>query len=197
VRTAEEVVKQQKGTGVGKRSPLKLSARFEPKSTTIGTRKRSPSFPPGGLPPHLGFQQVRNSAYATGSTASTAPKCRRNLSAALLLGVVQEQRNQEPHKCKDQHDNPHSLQYVRNFYFRVPAALAATMLAVRVSTSFFIKPASNVKTGIASGFCWPICSIRMLSNWIKAIISSSSRVSEYLKSATASSPARVVHEHSR
>ena len=85
------------------------------------------------------------------------------LPNALLLGVVQEQRNQEPHKGKDQHDNPHSLQHVRHFYFRVPAALAATMPAVRVSISFFIKPASNVKTGIASGFCWPICAVRMLT----------------------------------
>ena len=34
-----------------------------------------------------------------------------NLSAALLLGVVQEQRNQEPHKGKEQHDSRYSVQH--------------------------------------------------------------------------------------
>jgi hypothetical protein len=45
VRTAEEAVKQQKKTSVGKRSPLELSARFEPKSTAIGKKEKAASIP--------------------------------------------------------------------------------------------------------------------------------------------------------
>jgi hypothetical protein len=63
------------------------------------------------LPPHLGFQQVRNSAYAMGSNRVYRTEGPSNLSAALLLGVVQEQRNQEPHKGKEQHDSRYSVQH--------------------------------------------------------------------------------------
>ena len=62
------------------------------------------------LPLISGYNKVRDSAYAIEGNRvyhTEVPSNRR----PLLLGVVQEQRNQEPHKGKEQHDSRYSVQH--------------------------------------------------------------------------------------